>query len=171
MTKIWSDSNEIVTVQKTMTQVLGKHSITWLGGWRLQNRKWTMIFHYKNPSFLPVPISDYIHNRCFLAFFFHCVYLLNSITAISALAAWNSPTTQWHKLFTAPQVVTEGPNRARGTARQGQSETYSPPWQRASPFGELLNRFFIAACNLTHSCRMQLNRLSSSLIQASRWTA
>jgi len=153
-----------------MTESLGKRNVTWLGGAWLQSRIWTMNFHYKNPPLLPIAISDYLHDHCFLAFFLHCIYLLNNITATSALAARNSPITVTQAL-PAPQIVTEGPNRARGTVRQGQSETHSQLWQKASPFRELLNSFFIAVCNLTHFCRMQLNPPSSSSKQASRWTA
>lgn len=119
MTKIWSVSNEIVTMQKTMTHVLGQHYITWLGGSRLQNRIQTMIFHYKNPSFSPIWISDSLHDHRFLPFFFHCVYLLNNIAAISALAAWNSPITLLRKLFPHPRLSLKDPTEhcQTGTVR------------------------------------------------------
>lgn len=75
-----------------MTQVLGKHNMTWLGGSWLRITTQTFIFHIQKIVFLAVRISDYLQDQCFLAFFFCCVSLLNSITAISTLAGETFPS-------------------------------------------------------------------------------
>lgn len=112
MTKIRSVSNEIVTMQKTMTHVLGQHNVTWLGGSWLQNRIQTMIFHYKNPSFSPIciswlssrsPLFTFLFSLCLSAEQYYCYFCISSM---------KFPHHTVTQALPAPQVITEGPNRA-----------------------------------------------------------
>lgn len=125
---------------------------TTLHGWEDHDFRigYKKIIFYKNNQFLPTLI-------CFLAFLFPLCLRAEQYFCSFCISSVKLPHHTVTQALPTPQAVTEGSNGARGTVSQGQSETYSQPQQRASCSGELLNRLFIAACNLTHSCRMQLN--------------
>lgn len=152
---------------KTMTEELGKNVI--LHGWEdHDSRIGHNDFYDKNPRFLSIYIAEYPHKQWFLAFFFHCIYLLSTVTAMSALAAWNSTTTELRRLFLHPWL-SQDPTEP-GAVSDRDSQKHTPSLGRGpAPLESYWTGFNIALCNLTHICRMQLNLLSSTVIKIGRW--
>lgn len=129
-----------------------------LHGWkdpdsRLGYKEWFFIIKIN----LSCPYISLSSQSLLIRFVFPLCLSAEQYDSISALAAWNSPIIQFTQALPAPQVVAEGPNRARGYCQTGTVRNILPALLRVSPFRELLSRFFIAACNLTSICRMQLN--------------